>query len=105
MGATNHPGDTSTNLGDKLNSLIEPALTDLGTKIPGWGWIVGAYESIKEWFQASSDFRTLAVSASKFAGSQPSLTPDDVKNQDTFAIIPIKDPTRRFDDLAVARTA
>ena len=34
MGATNHPGDTSTNLGDKLNSLIEPALTDLGTKIP-----------------------------------------------------------------------
>jgi hypothetical protein len=55
MGATNHPGNTSTNLGDKLNSLIEPALTDLGTKIPGWGWIVGAFESIKEWFQASSD--------------------------------------------------
>src|SRR5258708_3052541 len=57
MGATNHPGNMSTNLGDKLNSLIEPALTDLGTKIPGWGWIVGALESIKEWFQASSDYQ------------------------------------------------
>jgi hypothetical protein len=57
MGATNHPGNTSTNLGDKLNSLIEPALTDLGTKIPGWGWIVGAYESTKEWFQARSDYQ------------------------------------------------
>src|SRR5258707_8662331 len=57
MGATNHPGNTSTNLGDKLNSLIEPALTDLGTGIPGWGWIVGALESIKEWFQASSDYQ------------------------------------------------
>src|SRR5260221_11060474 len=57
MGTTNNPGNTSTNLGDKLNSLIEPALTDLGTKIPGWGWIVGALESIKEWFQASSDYQ------------------------------------------------
>jgi hypothetical protein len=57
MGATNHPGNTSTNLGDKLNSLVEPALTDLGTKMPGWGWIVGAYESIKEWLKASSDYQ------------------------------------------------
>ena len=57
MGATNHPCITSTNLGDKLQSLIEPALTDLGTKIPGWGWAVGAFESIKEWFQASSDYQ------------------------------------------------
>src|SRR5258708_39781963 len=57
MGTTNNPGNTSTNLGDKLNSLIEPALPDLGTKIPGWGWIVGAFESIKEWFQASSDYQ------------------------------------------------
>jgi hypothetical protein len=57
MGATNHPGNTSTNLGDKLNSLVEPALTDLGTKMPGWGWIVGGYESIKEWLKAGSDYQ------------------------------------------------
>src|SRR5258708_23767440 len=50
-------------------------------------------------------FRTLPVSTSKCAGSQPSLTPDDVKNQDTFAIIPIKNPPRRFDHLADARIA
>jgi hypothetical protein len=52
-----------------------------------------------------SHSRNAPVSASKFAASQPSLTPNDVKNQDTFAIIPIKNPTRRFDNLAVARTA
>jgi hypothetical protein len=57
MGTTNDPNNPSFNLGDKLKSLIEPALTDLGTKIPGFGWVVGAYESIKEWFQASSDYQ------------------------------------------------
>jgi hypothetical protein len=56
MGATNNPGNSTVNLGDKIKSLIEPALSDLGTKIPGFGWVVGAFESIKEWFQASSDY-------------------------------------------------
>src|ERR1700751_235193 len=59
MGPTNNPnnpGNSIFNLGDKIKSLIEPALTDLGTKIPGFGWVVGAFESIKEWFQASSDY-------------------------------------------------
>ena len=56
MGTTNNPGNSTFNLGYKLKSLIEPALTDLGTKIPGFGWVVGAFESIKEWFQASSDY-------------------------------------------------
>jgi hypothetical protein len=56
MGTTSNPGNTTFSLGDKIKSLIEPALTDLGAKIPGWGWVVGAYESIKEWFQASSDY-------------------------------------------------
>src|SRR6201997_1997470 len=57
MGTTNDPDHPRFNLGDKLKSLIEPALTDLGTKIPGLGWIVGACESIKEWFQAGSDYQ------------------------------------------------
>ena len=57
MDTTNHPNSPSFSLGDKLKSLIEPALTDLGTKIPGFGWVVGAYESIKEWSQASSDYQ------------------------------------------------
>ena len=57
MGATNNRTETTVNLGDKLKSFIEPALTDLGTKIPGWGWVIGAYESIKEWFQAGSDYQ------------------------------------------------
>jgi hypothetical protein len=57
MGTTNDPNSSSFNLGDKLKSLIEPGLTDLGTKIPGFGWIVGACESVKEWFQASSDYQ------------------------------------------------
>jgi hypothetical protein len=57
MGTTNDPNNSSFNLGDKLKSLIEPALTDLGTKIPVFGWIAGAYESVKEWFQASSDYQ------------------------------------------------
>jgi hypothetical protein len=56
MSTTNTPSNSSFNVGDKLKSLIEPALTDLGTKIPGFGWVVGAFESIKEWFQASSDY-------------------------------------------------
>jgi len=56
MGTTNNPGNSTFSLGDKINSLIEPALTDLGTKIPGLGWVVGAYESIREWFQAKSDY-------------------------------------------------
>jgi hypothetical protein len=56
MGTTNNPVNSTFSLGDKITSLIEPALTDLGTKIPGFGWVVGAYESIKEWFQASSDY-------------------------------------------------
>lgn len=56
MGTTNDPANSSLSLGDKIKSLIEPALTDLGTKIPGFGWVVGAYESIKEWFLASSDY-------------------------------------------------
>ena len=56
MGTTNNPGNSTFSLRDKIKSLIEPALTDLGTKIPGFGWVVGAYESIKEWFQASSDY-------------------------------------------------
>ena len=59
MGATNNPGNSTNstfNLGDKIKSLVEPALTDLGTKISGFGWVVGAFESIKEWFQASSDY-------------------------------------------------
>ena len=57
MGTTNDPHNPSFKLSDKLKSLIEPALTDLGTKIPGFGWVVGADESIKEWFQASSDYQ------------------------------------------------
>jgi hypothetical protein len=57
MGTTNDPNNSSFSLGEKIKSLIEPALTDLGTKIPGFGWVVGAYESIKEWFQASSDYQ------------------------------------------------
>jgi hypothetical protein len=56
MGTTNNPGNSTFNIGDKIKSLIEPALTALGTKIPGFGWVVGAFESIKEWFQASSDY-------------------------------------------------
>ena len=56
MGTPNNPGNSTFNLGDKIKSLIEPALTDLGTKIPGFGWVVGAYESIKEWFQAKSNY-------------------------------------------------
>jgi hypothetical protein len=56
MGATNNPGNSTFNLGDKIKSLIEPAVTDLGTKISGFGWVVGTFESIKEWFQASSDY-------------------------------------------------
>jgi hypothetical protein len=56
MGTTNTPDNSTFSLGDKIKSLIEPALTDLGTKIPGLGWVVGAYESIKEWFQAKSDY-------------------------------------------------
>ena len=59
MGATNNPSNSTNstfNLGDKIKSLVEPALTYLGTKIPGFGWVVGAFESIKEWFQASSDY-------------------------------------------------
>ena len=56
MGTTNNPGNSTFDLGDKLKSLIEPTLTYLGTKIPGFGWVVGAFESIKEWFQASSDY-------------------------------------------------
>jgi hypothetical protein len=56
MGTTNDPNNSSFSLGDKIKSLIEPALTDLGAKIPGFGWVVGAYESIKDWFQASSDY-------------------------------------------------
>ena len=56
MGTTNDPANSTFNLGDKIKSLIEPALTDLGTKIPGFGWVVGAYESIKEWFHARSDY-------------------------------------------------
>ena len=56
MGTTNSSGNSTFSLGDKIKSLIEPALTDLGTKIPGFGWVVGAYESIKEWFQAGSDY-------------------------------------------------
>jgi hypothetical protein len=57
MGTTNDPNNSTFSLGDKLKSSIEPALTDLGTKIPGFGWVVGAYESIREWFQASSDYQ------------------------------------------------
>src|SRR5215469_612221 len=76
MRTTNSPSNSSSNLGDKLKSLIEPALTDLGTKIPGFGWVVGAFESIKEWFQASSDYekandpkiRTEAQNEYKLAG-------------------------------------
>jgi hypothetical protein len=60
MGTTNNSNQTAFSLGDKIKSFIEPALTDLGTKIRGWGWIVGAYESIKEWFQASSDYEKAA---------------------------------------------
>ena len=56
MGTTNTPDNSTPTLGDRIKSLIEPALTDLGTKIPGLGWVVGAYESIKEWFQAKSDY-------------------------------------------------
>jgi hypothetical protein len=56
MGTINDPNNSSFSLGDKIKSSIEPALSDLGTKIPGFGWVVGAYESIKEWFQASSDY-------------------------------------------------
>ena len=56
MGTTNNPGNSTFNLGDKLKSLMEPALTDLGTKFSGFGWVVGAFESIKEWFQAGSDY-------------------------------------------------
>jgi hypothetical protein len=57
MGTTNHPGNSVFDLGDKIKSLIEPALTDLGTKVPGFGWVVGAFASIKEWFQAGSDYQ------------------------------------------------
>lgn len=60
MGTTNNANQTALNLGDQIKSFIEPALTDLGTKIRGWGLIVGAYESIKEWFQASSDYEKAA---------------------------------------------
>ncbi|MFY9983121.1 MAG: hypothetical protein WAM44_06070 [Chthoniobacterales bacterium] len=60
MGTTNNSNQTAFSLGDKIKSFIEPALTDLGSKIRGWGWIVGAYESIKEWFQASSDYEKAA---------------------------------------------
>jgi hypothetical protein len=60
MGTTNDSNQTAFSLGDKIKSFIEPALTDLGSKIRGWGWIVGAYESIKEWFQASSDYEKAA---------------------------------------------
>jgi hypothetical protein len=57
MGTTNNLSNPTDSFGDKIKSLVEPALTALGTKIPGFGWIVGAYESIKEWCQASSDYQ------------------------------------------------
>ena len=87
MGTTNDPNNSTFSLGDRIKSLIEPALTDLGTKIPGFGWVVGAYESIKEWFQASSDYekandpkiRAEAQKEYKFAGdAQSKLAGEEV---------------------------
>ncbi len=70
MGATNHPGNMSTNLGDKLNSLIEPALTDLGTKIPGWGWIVGALNDPNIGAEARNEYKLAGDAHSKLAGEE-----------------------------------
>jgi|GEM_PF-5657841 hypothetical protein len=48
IGTTNPQNSPGFSLGDKIKSLIEPALTNLGTKIPGWGWAIEAFASVKE---------------------------------------------------------
>ena len=37
MDAANDLGNSTFSLGDKIQSLIEPALTDLASKVPGFG--------------------------------------------------------------------
>jgi hypothetical protein len=87
MCATNNPGNSIFNLGDKIKSLIEPALTDLGTKIPGFGWVVGAFESIKEWFQASSDYEK---------ANDPKIGPEARRSTSWPGMVIANSPARKF---------